>query len=46
MLFGHVECKNVDDSVSACQSFEVAGVRVAGVRDRVRSKKTWDECVR
>ena len=38
--FGHVERKNDDDWVKACQRLEVAGGR-----GRSRSKKTWRECV-
>ena len=33
--FGHVECKNGDDWVSACRNVVVAGVRCAG-----RGRKT------
>jgi len=39
--FGLVERKEYDDWVSACRVFEVIEVR-----DRGRSKKTWDECVK
>ena len=38
--FGHVEKKNDDDWVKACQRLEVSGERGRG-----RSKKTWRECV-
>ena len=38
--FGHVERKNDDDWVKACQRLEVDGGRGRG-----RSKKTWRECV-
>ena len=37
--FGHVECKNGDDLVSACRNVVVAGVK------RCRGRKTWRECV-
>ena len=39
--FGHVECKNGDDWVSACRNVVVAGVRSVG-----RDRKTWRECVK
>ena len=35
--FGHVECKNGDDWVSACRNVVVAGVKCAG-----RGRKTWE----
>ena len=38
--FGHLECKSVDDWVSACRNVELAGVRCRG-----RIRKTWRECV-
>ena len=38
--FGHLECRSVDDSVSACRKVEVAGARCKG-----RKRKTWKECV-
>ena len=40
MWFGHVERKNGDDWVSACNNVVVVGVRCAG-----RGRKTWFECV-
>ena len=39
--FGHVECKNRDDWVSAYRNVEVTGVRRVG-----RGRKTWRECVK
>ena len=39
--FGHVECKNGDDWVSACRNVVVAGARCVG-----RDRKTWRECVK
>ena len=38
--FGHLECKIVDDWVSACRKRKVAGVRCKG-----RNRKTWNESV-
>ena len=38
--FGHLECRSVDDWVSAYRRVEVAGVRCKG-----RNRKTWKECV-
>ena len=35
--FGHVECKNGDDWVSACRKVEVTGARCKG-----RKRKTWN----
>jgi len=40
--FGHVECKDADDLVSACRDMVVAGKRGSG---RGRGKKTWKKCV-
>src|SRR5664279_2443545 len=39
--FGHLECKNPDDWVSACRDLEVDGVK-----RKERSRKTWGGCVR
>jgi len=39
--FGHVERKDSDDLVSACRHF-----KVNGVRNRVRGRKAWDECMK
>ena len=39
--FGHLDCKGVDDWVSACRSVVVAGVRCVG-----RGRKTWGESVK
>ena len=38
--FGHLERKHPDDWVSACRDLEVDGVK-----RKVRSRKTWGECV-
>ena len=38
--FGHLECKNVDNWVSAFRSVVVCGVKCRG-----RSRKTLGECV-
>ena len=38
--FGHVERKDDNDWVKACQRFEAAGKRGRG-----RGRKTWRECV-
>ena len=37
--FGHVECKNGDEWVSACKNVVMAGVKCAG-----RGRKTWRVC--
>jgi len=39
--FGHLERKCSDDRVSACGC-----IKVAGPKNRGRSKKTWGECVK
>jgi len=39
--FVHVERKNSDDWVSACESFEVNGIRHRG-----KGRETCDECVK
>ena len=39
--FRHLECRSVDDWVSACRNVEVAGVRCRG-----RNRKIWREYVK
>ena len=39
--FGHLERKDSTDWTSSCRN-----INIDGRRDRGRSKKTWDECVR
>src|SRR5208282_3120527 len=40
--FGHVDCKQPDDWVSACRHIEVESVKSRGCG---RPRKTWRECV-